>query len=98
MSAPVLAAAAASVLAVCYFLLVRRLRYARIDALQDRYGRTAEEMKGLGYKEAQDVLGQLGLYECPWLFLSGKDFAFLRVRSDSLLLFPRFCGVWREIS
>ncbi|PVI04033.1 hypothetical protein DM02DRAFT_586838 [Periconia macrospinosa] len=71
--APVLA-----ILVICYLILVRRLRYARIESLQKQYGRTPAEFANLGYKDAQAILGQLGLYESPWLFLAGKDFAFLR--------------------
>ncbi|CAI6233664.1 unnamed protein product [Periconia digitata] len=67
-----------AIFAICYLALVHRLRYARINDLQKRYGRTPAEFAGLGYKDAQAILGQLGLYESPWLFLAGKDFAFLR--------------------
>lgn len=62
-----------------YALLVRTLRYRRIEQIQKQHGATPLQFQGLNYKDAQAILGQLGLFECPWMFLSGKDFAFLRV-------------------
>lgn len=64
---------------IVYAVLVRSLRYRRIEQTQKRYGTTPEEFKNLTYKDAQSIIGSLGLYECPWMFLAGKDFAFLRV-------------------
>ncbi|KAH7410123.1 hypothetical protein DE146DRAFT_775505 [Phaeosphaeria sp. MPI-PUGE-AT-0046c] len=63
---------------VSYLVLVRVLRYRRIEQIQQQHGRTPAEFGNLSYQVAQSILGQLGLYECPWTFLSGKDFAFLR--------------------
>jgi hypothetical protein len=64
-----------------YLVLVRTLRYRRITALQKQHGTTSTEFSNLTYRDAQTIIGQLGLYECPWTFLAGKDFAFLRVSS-----------------
>lgn len=68
---------------VAYAVVVRSLRYRRVNASQKKHGATPSEFQNLNYKDAQSILGQLGLYECPWMFLSGKDFAFLRVSSPS---------------
>jgi hypothetical protein len=65
--------------AISYLILVRSLRYRRIKQIQKQYGSTPADFKNLNYKDAQTIIGQLGLYECPWMFLTGKDFAFLRV-------------------
>lgn len=62
-----------------YLVLVRILRYGRINELQKQHGSTPAQFKNLNYRDAQSIIGQMGLYECPWVFLSGKDFAFLRV-------------------
>ncbi|KAL7274384.1 hypothetical protein RUND412_002723 [Rhizina undulata] len=68
-----------SVVAISMYLLtVRLLRYKRIDGLQKKYGYTADQFKDLNYKEAQEIVGALLLFESPWMFLTGKDFAFLR--------------------
>lgn len=64
-----------------YLFTVRHLRYRRINALQDRYGYTYKDFKDLNYKDAQAITGTLLLLESPWMFLTGKDFAFLRVSS-----------------
>lgn len=64
---------------VGYLALVRYLRYRRIDGLQKKYGSNLKQFKDLNYREAQEILGQMGLFEFPWVFLAGKDFAFLRV-------------------
>ncbi|KAJ4423140.1 hypothetical protein N0V82_002269 [Gnomoniopsis sp. IMI 355080] len=64
--------------AIVYAVLVRSLRYRRVEKTQKKYGATPEQFKNLTYKDAQSIIGQLGLYECPWMFLAGKDFAFLR--------------------
>lgn len=66
---------------VSYVVLVRKLRYRRIGQTQKKYGSTPEQFQNLNYKDAQSIIGELGLYECPWMFLAGKDFAFLRVRT-----------------
>jgi hypothetical protein len=66
---------------VVYIVLVRSLRYRRINELQKQHGTTPAEFFNLNYRDAQTIIGQLGLYECPWTFLAGKDFAFLRVSS-----------------
>ncbi|KAK7181065.1 hypothetical protein PSPO01_12866 [Paraphaeosphaeria sporulosa] len=63
---------------VSYLVVVRLLRYRRISGLQQQHGATYVQFKDLNYRDAQSILGQMGLYECPWVFLSGKDFAFLR--------------------
>jgi hypothetical protein len=63
-----------------YAILVRSLRYRRINKLLKHHGATPAEFSNLHYRDAQTIIGQLGLYECPWTFLAGKDFAFLRVR------------------
>jgi hypothetical protein len=65
---------------VSYLILVRTLRYRRVNQIQKQFGSTPEQFKNLNYRDAQIIIGKLGLYECPWTFLSGKDFAFLRVR------------------
>lgn len=67
-----------------YLVLVRSLRYCRINGLQKKYGSTPEQFKILNYRDAQTILGQMGLYECPWIFLFGKDFAFLRASEQIL--------------
>jgi hypothetical protein len=64
---------------ISYLAIVRSLRYRRINQLQKKHGFTLEQFKNLNYRDAQTIIGQLGLYECPWTFLAGKDFAFLRV-------------------
>ncbi|RMZ66116.1 67 kDa myosin-cross-reactive antigen family [Pyrenophora seminiperda CCB06] len=61
-----------------YLFLAKTLRYRRISQLQAQYGSTAAEFANLDYKGAQTIIGQMGLYEFPWIFLAGKDFAFLR--------------------
>lgn len=64
---------------ISYLIVVRSLRYRRINQLQKQHGSTPEQFKSLNYRDAQTILGQMGLFECPWIFLAGKDFAFLRV-------------------
>lgn len=66
--------------AISYLILVRTLRYRRISQLQAQHGAISTQFADLKYKDAQKILGQMGLYEFPWIFLAGKDFAFLRVR------------------
>ena len=66
-------------IAVGYLVLARTLRYRRISQLQAQHGSTAVRFANLDYKDAQKIIGQMGLYEFPWIFLAGKDFAFLRV-------------------
>ncbi|KAH6919209.1 hypothetical protein BKA70DRAFT_1249538 [Coprinopsis sp. MPI-PUGE-AT-0042] len=39
---------------------------------------TQEEFQNIDYKEAQKILINLFMLEAPWLFLTAKDFAFLR--------------------
>jgi hypothetical protein len=68
-----------------YLVLVRVFRYRRVRQIQKQYGSSPTEFEHLNYKDAQSILGQLGLYECPFVFLAGKDFAFLRVRVLSIL-------------
>lgn len=68
---------------ISYLILVRSLRYRRVEQTQKQHGYTAAEFKSLNYRDAQTILGQMGLYECPWIFLAGKDFAFLRVSTSS---------------
>ncbi|RDW77849.1 hypothetical protein BP5796_05701 [Coleophoma crateriformis] len=63
---------------ISYLILVRTLRYRRVKQIQEQYGPSVTHVKNLNYRDAQHILGQLGLYECPWMFLAGKDFAFLR--------------------
>jgi hypothetical protein len=65
---------------VSYLVLVRTLRYRRVNQIQKQFGSTPEQFQNLNYRDAQTIIGKLGLYECPWTFLAGKDFAFLRVR------------------
>ncbi|KNG43950.1 duf2236 family protein [Stemphylium lycopersici] len=64
--------------AISYLILVRTLRYRRISQLQAQHGAISTQFADLKYKDAQKILGQMGLYEFPWVFLAGKDFAFLR--------------------
>ena len=66
-----------------YAVVVRSLRYRRINQLQRQYGSTPEQFKAINYRDAQAIVAQLGLYECPWTFLTGKDFAFLRVSTPT---------------
>ncbi|CAA9964242.1 hypothetical protein PTMSG1_07601 [Pyrenophora teres f. maculata] len=61
-----------------YLVLAKALRYRRIAQLQTQYGSTAAQFANLDYKDAQKIIAQMGLYEFPWIFLAGKDFAFLR--------------------
>ncbi|KAH8719492.1 hypothetical protein GQ44DRAFT_741840 [Phaeosphaeriaceae sp. PMI808] len=61
-----------------YLAVVRFLRYRRIERTQKHYGYTPAEFKNLSYRDAQSIIAKMGLYECPWTFLAGKDFAFLR--------------------
>ncbi|KAI2485748.1 hypothetical protein Ptr902_04688 [Pyrenophora tritici-repentis] len=63
---------------VGYLALAKSLRYRRIAQLQAQYGSTAVQFANLDYKDAQKIIAQIGLYEFPWIFLAGKDFAFLR--------------------
>ncbi|KAH3942313.1 hypothetical protein HBH53_189340 [Parastagonospora nodorum] len=63
---------------VVYLILVRSLRYRRINTLLKQHGSTPAAFSNLNYRDAQTIIGQLGLFECPWTFLAGKDFAFLR--------------------
>jgi len=65
--------------AFSYIIFVRSIRYRRVKQIQKKYGSTPAQFKNLNYRDAQTILGQLGLFECPWVFLAGKDFAFLRV-------------------
>lgn len=71
----------AVIVITAYLLLVRHLRFKRVHGLQERYGYTYEQFKNLNYKDAQTISGTLLLLESPWMFLTGKDFAFLRVCS-----------------
>lgn len=64
-----------------YLLVVRHLRFRSIRALERKYGATTEQFKDIDYKDAQSILANLFLLEAPWLFLTSKDFAFLRVGS-----------------
>ena len=68
------------ILLATYFLIVRSLRFRAIEAQQKHYGRTPEEYGSIDYKDAQSILANLFLLEAPWLFLTSKDFAFVRVR------------------
>jgi hypothetical protein len=65
--------------ALIYLTIVRSLRYRRIQQLQKQHGSSPSRFKDLNYKDAQKIIGQMGLFEFPWIFLAGKDFAFLRV-------------------
>jgi hypothetical protein len=67
------------VAAAGYLVLVRSLRYRRINQLQAQHGCTPAQFQDLNYKDAQTIIGKMGLFEFPWVFLTGKDFAFLRV-------------------
>lgn len=67
------------VLLTTYLLVVRHLRFRAIRALEEKYGATMDEFKNIDYKDAQGILANLFLLEAPWLFLTSKDFAFLRV-------------------
>lgn len=62
-----------------YLIVVRRLRFRGIRQLEKRYGATPEKFKHIDYKDAQNILANLFLLDAPWLFLTAKDFAFLRV-------------------
>lgn len=72
---------------IVYAVLARILRYQRVEQMQKKYGKTPGQFETLTYKDAQSILGQLGLYECPWMFLAGKDFAFLRVSTIDIAFF-----------
>lgn len=65
--------------AIAYLLTVRHLRFRAIRTLERKYGSTEEDFGDLDYKEAQKILVNLFMLEAPWLFLTAKDFAFLRV-------------------
>lgn len=71
---------------VVYLALVRSLRYRRLKQIMKKHGATPTQFSNLNYKDAQSIVGQLGIYECPWMFLAGKDFAFLRVSNFLALL------------
>lgn len=79
--------------ALSYLILVRSLRYRRVKQIQKQHGSTPAQFKNLNYRDAQTILGQLGLYECPWVFLAGKDFAFLRVSTPSSISIPSYAWV-----
>ncbi|TFK36375.1 hypothetical protein BDQ12DRAFT_610057 [Crucibulum laeve] len=66
------------VLATLYLFTVRRFRFRAVNEIQKRYGSTPEEYGNIDYKDAQSILANLFLLEAPWLFLTSKDFAFLR--------------------
>ena len=66
-------------IAIGYLIFAKTLRYRRITQLQALHGSTSAQFANLDYKDAQKIIGQMGLYEFPWIFLAGKDFAFLRV-------------------
>lgn len=70
---------------ISYIVVVRSLRYRRVAQAQEQHGSTPIQFQDLHYRDAQSIIGQLGLYECPWLFLAGKDFAFLRVGTPMFL-------------
>jgi hypothetical protein len=74
---------------VGYLVLVRSLRYRRIQQLQKQHGSTQSQVVDLHYKDAQKIIGQMGLFEFPWIFLTGKDFAFLRVTLAPYLAPPK---------
>lgn len=78
------------ILATLYLLTVRILRYRRVDALQKQFGYTYTQFQTIDYKDAQSILGNLFLLECPWVFLTGKDFAFLRVSRGEIRLYSYF--------
>ncbi|KAF9486452.1 hypothetical protein BDN70DRAFT_869998 [Pholiota conissans] len=67
-------------LVVCttYLMAVRRRRFRAIRKLEERYGATPDRFKVINYKDAQNILANLFLLDTPWLFLTAKDFAFLR--------------------
>jgi len=66
--------------AIVWIYFVRRLRYQRIRILERKFGSDYKEFSSINYRDAQSILGQMAFLECPWTFLAGKDFAFLRVR------------------
>jgi len=74
-----------AVVATFYLITVCRRRFRSIRALERQYGATMDEFKTIDYKDAQTILANLFLLDAPWLFLTAKDFAFLRVcHHDSL--------------
>jgi len=78
-----------AVVATFYLITVRRRRFRSIRALERQYGATVDDFKTIDYKDAQTILVNLFLLDAPWLFLTAKDFAFLRVCHHDLL--PSFC-------
>lgn len=46
--------------------------------METQYGATPSDFRNLTYQEAQRIIGQAALWEFPYIFLTGKDFAFLR--------------------
>jgi hypothetical protein len=42
-----------------YLVLVRTLRYRRIDQIQKQHGHTPTEFEKLNYRDAQTIIGQL---------------------------------------
>lgn len=62
-----------------YLSIVHKLRFRAIRKLEKQYGSAPEEFKSINYKDAQAILANLFLLEAPWVFLTAKDFAFLRV-------------------
>lgn len=67
------------VAASIYLLVVHKLRFRAIRKLEKQYGSASEDFKSIDYKDAQIILANLFLLEAPWVFLTAKDFAFLRV-------------------
>lgn len=57
---------------VVYVVLVRSVRYRHVKHTEQKYGSTPAEFMNLNYKDAQNIFGQLGLYECPWPSVLGK--------------------------
>lgn len=68
-------------IATAYLSTVRSLRFRAIQSLEERHAATQEVFRRLDYKETQKILINLFMLEAPWLVLTAKDFAFLRVRS-----------------
>jgi hypothetical protein len=44
---------------VSYLVLVRTLRYRRVEQIQKQHGSTPAEFENLNYRDAQTIIGQL---------------------------------------
>jgi hypothetical protein len=72
--------ASSVLLFLSYLLLVRLLRYSRVNSLAKKLGYTSREsLKGMKNEDAQKIISSLAELEFPKVFLSSLQFALFKV-------------------